>query len=182
MPYFLITPDRYKTLEADAIASKQIKSWQHDSDTSGSIETPDVTISYQYDPNSNRLTYEVGARHSLAAHMASDNIIANHITKMLSSIPLSTEEVKARSAVASIAIVPPPAGEIVNKDGVFVNPLTIEEQALLKSSGQDGDVGDWTKTQGEGITDNTSASASASELSTEVKEVNGIKIKAPIPA
>lgn len=119
MPYLLVTPERFKTLEADAKASGDVKNWVQNTDgLSGQITTADVTLSYQYDPTTNKLIYEVGARHSLAAHMASDNVIANHITKMLSTIPAVTPH--------PIAIIPPPAREVVNKDGVFENPLTIE--------------------------------------------------------
>lgn len=84
---FSLSREKFETLEADARHADVIKDFTENEDgLSGSITTHDVTISYNYDPQRQELNFEVGARHSLAAHMASDNIIYNHIVKVLSNL------------------------------------------------------------------------------------------------
>ena len=90
--YVLVSSEKFATLEADALASGEITEWKKSDEYNGSITTKDVTISYQYDPTYQRLNFEIGARHSLAAHMASDNIIGDHITKLISNIPVQPSQ------------------------------------------------------------------------------------------
>lgn len=86
MGRFIMSPEQFKTLEADAQLqsnSKKIVSFTKTGDFTGVVETHDVTVDFNYDPTYQALNFTVGKKHSLAAKMASDNVIERHITEVL---------------------------------------------------------------------------------------------------
>jgi len=83
MGRFIMSPEKFKSLEADAKHSDKIKKLTTTGDFTGVIDTHDVTIDYNYNPGTQTLNFNVGAKHSLAAKMASDNIIEQHIIQVL---------------------------------------------------------------------------------------------------
>lgn len=93
MGRFIMAPDKFKSLEADAAHSDKIKSFKPTGEYTGVIETGDVTIDYNYNPSTSTLGFNIGAKHSLAAHMASDNIIEQHITKVLFTLESAPDPV-----------------------------------------------------------------------------------------
>lgn len=79
-----INPLQFDNLEKAAQkAADKIKSYEQTSPTTGVIVTSDVTIDYTYDPLRQVLFFNIGAKHSLAARIAGDNIIDNHITALI---------------------------------------------------------------------------------------------------
>lgn len=52
-------------------------------DNTGTLSNHDVSLSWEYD-GAETLTVDVTAQHSLAAHIANDEQVQSHITKLLS--------------------------------------------------------------------------------------------------
>lgn len=78
-----MSPNQFEVLEEAAKKSNEIKSFQETGANTGVITTKDVTVDFTYDPLRQILNYNIGAKHSLAAKIAGDNMIANHITALI---------------------------------------------------------------------------------------------------
>lgn len=83
MGRFILSPDKFNTLEEDAQHCQAIHSLKKTGDYSGIITTDDVTLDFNYDLGTQTLNFNIGKKHSLAAHIAGDNVIERHITDML---------------------------------------------------------------------------------------------------
>ena len=114
----------------------------------GIIVTKDVTIDFMYNPMTQFLQFNIGAKHSLAAKIAGDNVIAQHVIAVLHDLPQ-----------------------------VAAKPL-VKEPFILKTSGIDGDAGDWTEAG-----DGTTYPEVGEVAPNPVAEVtDGIVVKTPKPA
>ena len=60
---------------------------KEEDDTHGTIDTDDVLVDYFYNESEGRLNFSVSKRHTLAAYVASDNIIGTWLMDILSAIP-----------------------------------------------------------------------------------------------
>lgn len=80
---FAITPDEFAKLEAEGIDEKNVVVTST-GQNSGSITTPDVTLSYAYD-GVGSLDVKIISRNSFLAKHCSDETIFNHVNKILSS-------------------------------------------------------------------------------------------------
>lgn len=96
MGYLVLNPAQFGVLESACEHSDKIVTFQKTGDYTGVITTHDVTVDYQYDPLRGQLNFNIGAKHSLAAKIAGDNVITNHITAVIHSLefpaPLPTKE------------------------------------------------------------------------------------------
>jgi hypothetical protein len=112
MGYVSLSTDQFTTLEQACVNEAKnphgkIKSITTTSSNTGVIVTPNVTVDYTYDPLKQVLNFNIGQKHSLAAHIAGDNVITNHLVSVLHNLEFPSAPQK-------------------------------------KSSGIDGDAGDWT--------------------------------------
>ena len=97
MGYVVLTPQQFAGLEEATKSCKQINSFTSTGDYTGVVETHDVTIDYQYDPLKQVLNFNIGAKHSLAAKIAGDNVISNHIVALIHGLnfpPVSEPELE----------------------------------------------------------------------------------------
>jgi hypothetical protein len=98
MGYVALSPQQFTGLEEAAKTNKQIESVTITGDYTGIVVTHDVTIDYTYDPLKQILSFNIGAKHSLAAKIAGDNVISNHIVALIHGLnfptpaPAPTEE------------------------------------------------------------------------------------------
>ena len=83
MAYVVISPDQFRYLEDACKSNKTITDFQETGNYTGVITTHDVTIDYTYDPLKQMLNFNIGAKHSLAAKIAGDNVIGNHIVALI---------------------------------------------------------------------------------------------------
>ena len=86
MGYLVLNPAQFGVLESACEHSDKIVSYQKTGDYTGVITTHDVTVDYTYDPLKGQLNFNIGAKHSLAAKIAGDGIISNHITAIIHSL------------------------------------------------------------------------------------------------
>lgn len=80
----------------------QFKSFTKTSGNTGIIETKDVTIDYTYNPMAQFLLFTIGAKHSLAAKIAGDNVISEHIIATIHNLPPVTPKVPALAKSSGI--------------------------------------------------------------------------------
>lgn len=85
--YVSLNPLQYSNLEEALQNSHAIVDFEATSPTTGVIETKDVTIDYAYDTTRQVLNFTLGAKHSLAAKIAGDNVIVQHITELIFNMP-----------------------------------------------------------------------------------------------
>ena|ERR1700748_109783 len=103
--------------------NKEIISYSKTSDVSGVITTKDVTIDYNYDPTYERLSFNVGAKHSLAAKIAPAQIIEQHIIQVVHTLE-----------------------PVAHPDFVEAAPVTTVTGEQLKPSGEDQNAAGTTNT------------------------------------
>jgi hypothetical protein len=94
MAYVVISPDQFRYLEDALHSNKTVTDFQETGNYTGIITTHDVTIDYTYDPLKQMLNFNLGAKHSLAAKIAGDNVIDNHIVALIHGLtyPVPVEE------------------------------------------------------------------------------------------
>lgn len=101
MPYVILTPDQFEVLEQACEKSDKIGKLTTTGTNTGVIDTHDVTIDYTYDPLRQTLNFNIGAKHSLAARVAGDNVIANHIVALIHGLEYPSVSVKVIPPVAT---------------------------------------------------------------------------------
>ncbi len=120
---YVMTLGQFLFLKQEATKNEGVTSIAETDATDGSINTHDVMVSYHYDGVA--LQFNVVKKYTLAAKIASDSFIEKHVDSIIADV-LATA---TKSVVEQVAIVQP-------------NPNPV----LWKSSGIDGDAGDWTAT------------------------------------
>lgn len=85
---------------------------KEEDETHGTIDTDDVLVDYFYNESEGRLNFSVSKRHTLAAYVASDNIIGTWLMDLLSAIPNPAPKHKESGAGAGAAT----GGEQEKKD------------------------------------------------------------------
>jgi hypothetical protein len=128
----------------------QFKSFTKTSGNTGVIVTKDVTVDFLYNPLTQFLQFTIGAKHSLAARIAGDNIISDHIIATIHSLP---------PVYTKVATAP----------------------AYIKSSGIDGDSGDWTAA-GDGTGYPETGEVPANPVEEVITGKPTIVVKTPTPA
>ena len=81
--YVMMNKAQFEDLESKAKSSKKITKFVSTGDVTGMVVTDDVTFDFYYDATAGKLNLNIGARHSLAAHLASDNIIGRYLTAFI---------------------------------------------------------------------------------------------------
>jgi hypothetical protein len=84
--FVYITQADFKDLEAKAKASDKFTKFQMDEFGNGTADTSDVSFSFHYDSSAEKLYLQVGHKHSLAAKLAGDNVIYQHLAETIHNL------------------------------------------------------------------------------------------------
>lgn len=124
--YVSMSPSDFHDLEAKAKAASNIVSVKTTSDNSGLMETSDVSFEYFYDYSKQLLFLTIGKRHSLAAKMATDNIIFRHLADVISTLEPLVHPVSDQEA-ENAPVVDAHGGENIVPEGIPQPGLDISE-------------------------------------------------------
>jgi hypothetical protein len=131
-----LNPTQFSNLEEAAKASKQIGSFTETSENTGVIVTHDVTIDYTYDVTKQILTFNIGAKHSLAAKIAGDNVIENHITALLFNLEGLNKPATEPTPEALNAVQPPSDSPASPVEPSPIPPVSVEVKPTIPAETQ----------------------------------------------
>lgn len=81
----MMTKEQFEVLKKKGGGDKL--TLKEDDDLHGTIDNQDVLVDYFYNESEGRLNFSVSKRHTLAAYVASDNIIGTYLMDIFSAIP-----------------------------------------------------------------------------------------------